>query len=180
MKYLQDAIDNLQPTFETAMPPSDAKKWLQDSLYDLEEYGDIKNVDDIKISWEMVDAFTDIVDKIPEDAEDKWGRQKLDDAIIDAAEEVYHQFVGSVARKEKEVKEGVADWLVTKLDMAAVKQWKKAMEQGGSVALVASQMKPKDVASIRRYLNSNRDPQIEKLYNMTKNDPNESDEWSSI
>lgn len=106
MKYLQDVIDNLEPTFtridERTMTPTEQKKWLRDTFYDLEEYGDIQNVDDLEISPEMVDAFMELVDKLPQDAEDKMGRQKLDDAIYDAAEEVYHQFVGSVKRKEKE------------------------------------------------------------------------------
>jgi hypothetical protein len=108
MKYLQDVIDNLIPTFtkleETAMPPQDAKKWLTDTLLDAEEHGDVPKLDDVEITWKMVHAFTDIIDQIPEDRD----RQQMDDAIYDAAMEVYHQFVDSIANREK-VTESSAD-----------------------------------------------------------------------
>lgn len=88
---------------ETAMPPQDARKWFEDTLHDLAEYGDIsfEMLDDVlernKLMWTMTNAFTDLVDKIPEDLD----RQKMDDAIFDAAQEVWHQHVGSIKSKEK-------------------------------------------------------------------------------
>jgi len=114
MTYLQEVIDNLKPTFtqvdETAMPPRDARKWLEDNLDDATETGDIAaaGMDDVweddKLMWKMTHAFTDIIDELPEDLD----RQKMDDAIYDAALSVYQQFVGSVPHKEKKVAKHVS------------------------------------------------------------------------
>jgi len=107
MKYLDEVIENLTPTFtqldETAMPPQDARDFLEDQLSDAAEYGDISSeaMDDVwdndKLMAKMTDAFAAIVNEFPEDQ----NHHKFIDAIYDAALEVYHQHVGSVKNKEK-------------------------------------------------------------------------------
>ena len=107
MSFLKESIIDLKAKHKTngikirrlnesAMPPQDMKKWLEDVFDDLEKAEEIPSVPEV--TWKMVDDFEDLIDKLPEDQHE----QKADDDVADAALEVYHQHVGSVAKKEKQ------------------------------------------------------------------------------
>ena len=93
----------LHDLFEMRMPPQDARKWLEDLLDEAGEYGDInpETMDDVwdndKLMWKMTDEFLDMV----RDIEETLGREQREDAIYDAALEVYHQNIGPVKKKER-------------------------------------------------------------------------------